>query len=118
MRKHIYLLAFVPIALACNLAGTIKKVADKVQEPTTLTSTDGRVQIVVPGGWSVNKNLNDVAIIQAANTISETYVIVIAESKVDFEDGTDLKQFGSMAIAGLTGNVTDPSAKEPVGLQV
>jgi hypothetical protein len=116
--KHFYLLALLPVAFSCNLAGAIKKVADKAQEPTTLTSTDGRVQMVVPGGWAVDKTLNDVAVLQAANRFSEMYVIVISESKEDFEENTTLEQYASLSRDGLAENVTDAKSTEPLPLQV
>lgn len=116
--KHFYLLALLPVALSCNLAGAIKKVADKAQEPTTLTSTDGRIQMVVPGGWVINKTLNDVAVLQASNRLSEMYVIVISESKEDFAEVTSLDEYASLSREGLAKNVTDAKSTEALQLQV
>jgi hypothetical protein len=117
-RKHLYLLALLPVALSCNLAGAIKKVADKAQEPTTLTSTDGRIQMVVPGGWAEDKTLNEVAVLQASNRFSEMYVIVISESRKDFAEDTSLHEYASLSRDGLMENVTDAEAKDPSPLQV
>lgn len=117
-KKHLYLLALLPVALSCNLAGKIKEVADKATQPMVVTSTDGRVQVEVPGTWSRDQKLNDVAILQAANPISEMYVIVISESKEDFADTTTLDDYVSLSHDGLAKNVSEADSKTPVPTQV
>jgi hypothetical protein len=106
------------VALSCNLAGKIKEAADKATQPMTVNSTDGRVQMVVPGTWSRDKKLNDVAILQAANPISEMYVIVISESKEDFDDTITLDGYTSLSHDGLAKNVSEAESKPPISIQV
>lgn len=118
MLKLVYLLLLLPVVLSCGLAGPLKKIADNAQNPTTLTSPDQRIQIVVPGGWTVDKTLNDIAVIQASNRLSEMYVIVIVEGKEDFEEGTTLDYFASLSRNGLAEKVTGEQSTEPVPFQV
>ena len=116
--KRLYLLLTLPLVLSCGLAGPLKRIADNAQNPTTLTSPDQRIQIVVPGGWTVDKTLNDIAVIQASNRLSEMYVIVIVEGKEDFAEGATLDYFASLSRNGLAENVTGEQSTEPVPLQV
>lgn len=47
----------------------------------------------MPGRWSLEKDLNDVANLQVANRFAEQYTIVISESKQDFGPKMDLNKF-------------------------
>ena len=62
---------------------------------TVMPSTNGAVQITVPDDWDAMTDLNDVAIIQAANLAKEQYIIVIDESKEDFAE-PDLAQYSDI----------------------
>ena len=55
----------------------------------TVTASDGQSEIIVPRVWQERTDLNDQAEIQAANPLREQYVIVLTESKADF-DGLDV----------------------------
>jgi hypothetical protein len=50
-----------------------------------LKSIDGQSQIILPGGWKEHKKLNDSAELQAANIAKNLYIVVITESKEDFD---------------------------------
>lgn len=66
-------------------------------EPVVITATDGQSQLTVPGSWKVQKDLNDMAEIQVANLSQEQYMMVITESKADFDD-IDLAQYAETSL--------------------
>jgi hypothetical protein len=74
--------------IAILALGACTKIEDAVSgAPQQLRSSDGSLEITVPGSWKVDK-LNDQATIQAANRMAELYVIVLSEPKDDFADMT------------------------------
>lgn len=74
--------------------------------------------MIVPGGWSADRTLNDGAVIQASNRFKEMYVIVLKEGKGDFTEDTTLQEYTQLASAGMQGNITEPEATEPVSTTV
>lgn len=80
--------------------------AEPAVQGTVMPSTNGAVQITVPDDWDAMTDLNDVAIIQAANLAKEQYIIVIDDSKEDFAE-PDLAQYSDITaqliIEGLNG---------------
>ncbi len=79
--------------------------------PQTLKSDDGAVSVVVPGSWKRDK-LNDQAVIQADNKMSELYVIVISESKEDLSDMT-LEKYSSLTRGAQLKVMKDSSEEGP-----
>lgn len=73
---------------------------------TVMSSPDGAVQIITPDDWDAMSDLNAVAIIQAANLVKEQYIIVIDDSKEEFEE-PDLAQYSDVTsqliVDGLVG---------------
>ncbi|MBI4161553.1 MAG: hypothetical protein HY509_03805 [Acidobacteria bacterium] len=53
--------------------------------PRTLTSTDGLTRVLVPPGWAVRQDLNDEADLQVGDVRNNAFLIVLSESKGDFE---------------------------------
>ncbi len=60
--------------------------------PKVVQSRDGRTQMVVPASWSEQSDLNEQADIQVANPRKELYVIVLSESKQDFDADMTLEE--------------------------
>ncbi|MGD1904889.1 MAG: hypothetical protein ACFB0C_02710 [Leptolyngbyaceae cyanobacterium] len=86
-------------------------------EGTIVTSTNGTVQLTVPDDWQETDELNDVAILQAANPVDEKYVIVIDDTKEDFADAT-LEQYAEITSEMFLDILTDPNVSEPVSLTI
>ena len=59
-----------------------------VSEPTTVVSSDGRSKLVVPAGFKVDDTLHDDAELEVSNVWEENYLVVLTESKLDFDDIT------------------------------
>lgn len=74
----------------CSMANKLVNEYDKTQPPKILTSDNGKTQISVPSSWTVDKELNTVADIQASNRLGEQYVVVITENKTSFGQKFDL----------------------------
>lgn len=83
--RLIYRYAAVAVCLALVIAvqGAVQGADGKV-----IKSTDGLTQVTVPQGWKAMKGLNDEASLQAAYPQKELYVIVMTESKEDFDKMT------------------------------
>lgn len=116
--KLFYLALLLPVSLACNLAGVVKKAVDESQKPTTLTSSDLKTQLTLPGGWREDKQLNDIAVLEAANSFQEMYIVVLRESRQDFGEGATLDDFAAWSREGMMGEVLEPQATDPLAMQV
>lgn len=66
---------------------------EKQAEGNTMQSSDGSVQITLKDGWLENKNLNDLAVIGAANILKKKYVMVIPISKSSLSKDATLEDF-------------------------
>lgn len=53
-----------------------------------IVSTDGKARLRVPRNWSELRDLNDAAEVQAGNRGKEEFIIVLSETKADFDDMT------------------------------
>ncbi len=73
--------------------------------PVVVKSTDGQFQVTIPSGWSVQSELNDEADIQAATFRKNSYVVVLSESKADFEDPT-IKRHSELTRTALLKSAT------------
>jgi bifunctional DNA-binding transcriptional regulator/antitoxin component of YhaV-PrlF toxin-antitoxin module len=113
-----YLALLLPITLACNLSGVVKKAAEQAQQPRTFTSIDARVQITAPGGWREDKELSDEAVLTASDRAREMYLVIISERKDDFEEGTTLADFNELSRKGLMERIETPELTESVPLTV
>ncbi|MBU2711364.1 NINE protein [Zooshikella harenae] len=61
-----------------------------------IISADGRLSVTVPSRWNVIKQLNEEAVLQAAQLRDENYLIVLAESKIDFEESISVREYGEL----------------------
>lgn len=82
-----------------------------------ITSADGDSQITVPRDWSEMDDLNEVAIIQAANLFEEQYAIVIQDNKEDFAD-TDINAHSEATVQILLDSLTSSEVTTPTPLTV
>ncbi|MGI0116149.1 NINE protein [Zooshikella sp. RANM57] len=61
-----------------------------------IISTDGRLSVTVPSHWNVIEKLNEEAVLQVAQLRDENYLIVLAESKMDFETSVSVQEYGEL----------------------
>jgi hypothetical protein len=63
------------------------EVAEKtaVGAPKTLKSNDNKLELIVPGSWEVEQNLNSDARLQAADRKNEQALFLISENKQDLQ---------------------------------
>jgi rubredoxin/bifunctional DNA-binding transcriptional regulator/antitoxin component of YhaV-PrlF toxin-antitoxin module len=79
--------------------------------PTVLTSSDGQCQITIPAGWKEARNLNPRAALQAAKSLDDLYIFVIARSRKDFKMALD--RFTDLTRSDYAGVVTSPQFTRP-----
>lgn len=111
---------FALLALVTLLLGACNQMADEgADEPAegpdlseTLVSEDGAFEMKVPASWSQHNNLNDVAVLQAADLQREAYAILIADPKRPFE-GTSLGSFADTQIQTFVESVADARMRGP-----
>jgi hypothetical protein len=101
----------------CVVAALGLLACSKIEEsvsggPQALRSPDGTLEITVPGGWKVDK-LNEWASIQAANRMSELYVVVASEPKEDLSDMT-LQKLSDVDRATQLKSMKDSKEEGPV----
>ncbi len=118
MRRQFYLLLLIPVALGCSLAGLVKKKVDEAQKPVTLTSSDSKTQLTIPGGWRAEKQLNEIAVLQAAQRSQEMYIIVIRESRQDFAEDATLEDFAASSRTGMMSGLQQPLATDPIASRI
>ena len=72
--------------------------------PDTVTASDRQSQITIPRGWKVKADLHDEAEIEVGNFLSQAYLIVLSESKQDFDDIT-YERHSQLTRTGLLENL-------------
>jgi hypothetical protein len=82
-----------------------------------LKSTDGQSQIILPGGWKEHPKLNDAAQLQASNLTKNLYVVVLTESKEDF-DNLSLAEHSAITRNRLLESLTAYEVKGPWNLNI
>jgi hypothetical protein len=106
------LIVLLSFTLGCSFFNQIKKQIDESQKPKTVSSTDNKSQLTVPGNWSIEKDLNQEATLQVANRFAEQYAIVISESKQDFPAKFDLDSFADIIMKNAKQTITSPIVSE------
>lgn len=95
---------------------TIEPVASPPEAAgNVLVGSDGASQITLPEGWTEDRELHDSAEIQASRRDREMYVIVLSESKQDFQDLT-LEQHSEITRGLLQQSLTDAAVTGPTGV--
>jgi hypothetical protein len=82
-----------------------------------IRSTDGCCSVTVPGSWKAEKELNAQANLQASNRLKELYIIVISESKEDFEDMT-LEHHSELTRTEFVKSLSTPQVSEAASVTV
>jgi DnaJ-class molecular chaperone len=109
-------LVFVVFILFLQGAGCA--LADQKTDPgTVLVDPEKTIQISIPSGWKEDRDLHDSAELQASNRKKELYVIVLSESKEDFQDMT-LDRHSEITRATLVKSLTEPQTSAATTLKV
>ncbi len=82
-----------------------------------LKSMDGQSQIILPRGWKEHRKLNDAAELQAANLSKNLYVVVLTESKADFDHLT-LEEHSTITRDRLLESLASFEVKGPWNLNI
>lgn len=82
-----------------------------------LKSNDGLSQITLFEGWREQKGLNEKAEIEASNPITNNFIIVLSESKLDFNHMT-LDKHSEATRSILLEAIKDPKVEGPFPLKI
>ncbi len=78
--------------------------AEKNQSSKQIASEGDHLEITVPGSWESDRSLNDKADLGAKYARGEKYIILLDESKSDFEDMT-LEKHAKLTLDALQTNL-------------
>ena len=108
--KAVFAAFWLALVLGCGALPGLKRRAERLSKPTVLRSADGKSQITLPPGWSEDKELHEQAALQGSWRFKELYVVVITDSREDFEDGMTLERFTETTrdFAGKDAETTEP----------
>lgn len=116
--KVLPLIILLVVGLGCSAINQLKKKVEETQKPKVLDCTDRKCQLTVPGDWSVETDLNDVANFQAGNRFKEQYAIVISESKSDFTGEVTLDDYVEIISKDIENRITDAKISETKTLTI
>lgn len=78
----------------------------------------GLAQVRLPAGWVPVNDLNDGSWLQAVDPLRNRYLIVISESREDFDPAMDAQEHSSRTRASLAGSVRVLAVRGPQERQV
>lgn len=84
--------------------GTLAQNVGTLAQNTVVQATDGRSQIRLPSGWTKMTGLNDKAEIQVGSQSQSAYLIVLTETKADFDSGLTYRQHARLTLDILLEN--------------
>lgn len=68
-------------------------VMEKLDQPRSFVSSDGRVEVTAPGTWREQDFENEVASLQLGNLMSEQYLLIISEEKRVFVPEFGIREY-------------------------
>ncbi len=86
-------------------------------ERKEIASDDGQIKVTVPGLWTKLPELNKQASLQVGNKSKEVYLIVITDTKADFDNMT-LEKHHDLTRDRMFQKMKNASATEPVPLTI
>ena len=86
-------------------------------ERKEIASDDGKIKVTVPGTWTKLPELNKQASLQVGNKSKEVYLIVITDTKADFDNFT-LEKHHQQTRDRMLQKMKNASATEPVPLTI
>lgn len=78
----------------------------------------GLAQVSLPPGWLPASDLNDSSWLQAVDPLRNRFLVVISESREDFDEGMDLREHSSRTRAELAAGVRVLAVRGPQERQV
>ena len=103
------------------LVSMIQSDRERLQRLSTerkeIASDDGKTKVTVPGTWTKLPELNKQASLQVGNKSKEVYLIVITDTKADFDNFT-LEKYHKQTRDRMLQKMKNASATEPVSLTI
>jgi hypothetical protein len=110
------ILAGALVTAACSFAGMIGGSKTSAKRKT-VKSTNGAIQLSVPDNWIEDRSLNDQADLQVSDRRNEMYVIVISESKEDFNN-IKIESHSEFTRNALTEGLANTDTSPPTRLTI
>ncbi|MDP4089013.1 MAG: hypothetical protein Q8930_07040 [Bacillota bacterium] len=102
--------AFFLLSFAgCSVVDQVKDSVAASGKDKTIVSKDGKFEVTVPGNWKEETNLNPEANLQVSNRLQEQYLVVIDESKQDFQADITLDEYANLVKENMKSNGEDMS---------
>lgn len=110
---------FVIVAIAARWPA-IRRVASWRRPPSgVLEDTElGFARIGMPAGWRPGRFMNASAALQAIHPVQHRYLIVISESREDFDHTMTLASFAAQTVNTLTGGLRILASRGPIDTEV
>ncbi|HJZ69589.1 MAG TPA: hypothetical protein VKF81_15800 [Blastocatellia bacterium] len=113
----VVIVAVIALAIALNWDKIKSGLKADGQARQVIISSDGQYQIQVPTGWKQTTNLHEKAGLQAEDRLHEMYIIVLSESKSDFED-MNLDKHSQITSEQLINNLSSTETSTPTRLVI
>lgn len=110
--KHRIPTALALVAVLCLGAACSRGEQNPSGGLKTITSSDGALQFQVPSGWSQDDDLNEVAALEAGDSDTEAYGVVIADRRSLYAS-MDLAKFADQQVQELAKGVGLANLKGP-----
>src|SRR5215510_1670154 len=113
----VVIVAVIALAIALNWDKIKSGLKADGQARQVIISSDGQYQIQVPTGWKQTTNLHEKAGLQAEDRLHEMYIIILIESKSDFED-MNLDKHSQITSEQLINNLSSTETSTPTRLVI
>ncbi len=104
------------VLLLCA-AGACKLPEMKESPGKVLMDPGKTIQVTIPSGWKEDRELHESAELQASQRAKELYIIILSESKQDFQQMT-LEGHSKITRDTLMGNIKSAELSAPVSMTV
>lgn len=112
-------LIFLLLATAsCRLPGALKRMSEDASgKPRVLISKDGGSQITIPANWKEDAELHEKAVLQASDRLNEVYVVVLVDSKADF-DNMSVEKYSELTRETIMERISSPQMGTPSSITI
>ena len=102
---RVFVIIYIVAVSSLTILITLPSLLPDPSSPVTLSSTDQAIALTFPGGWEKVTGLNADASLQASNSKSDAWALVINENKADF--AVDLTGYSKLIIDGMSKRMTN-----------
>ncbi|WP_051311234.1 pilin [Zooshikella ganghwensis] len=98
---------------------TCRSSSDAQSKVKEVVSEDGSLSVTVPSRWKVMEQSHDEAVLQVGHLRDENYLIILAESKVDFVESVGISEYGEQVTDTILNNLAQSALiSGPTSLEI